>query len=127
MIIVITAVSLAYLTNKYVVSRTLNLEKSVSRGEKAKENNINDEITLLIRNYNIMLDKIVELEEELRFLFRILRHDLINALTAAMGHLELSGVDALEKVKSQLERCFKIIQTVKSLEYSDLKSIGFRM
>lgn len=120
-IVAIVAISLTYLANRYVVSRILNLEKSVSKGEKAEEDDINDEISSLIRNYNRMLEKIKESEEELRFLFRILRHDLMNALTAATGYLDVGGADALEKVKSQLERCFKIIQTIKSLEYSEPK------
>lgn len=110
-------VVLAYLIDRFIVSRLLKFEEAVRNGEKADEDDYGDEISNLISNYNRMLEKIKSSEEDLRFLFRIMRHDLANIITAAFGYLELAEEsEMVRKARRQLERCTEILNIIRSLE-----------
>ncbi|ADB57689.1 PAS domain S-box protein [Archaeoglobus profundus] len=64
--------------------------------------------------------KLEELSKMLSLINRILRHDVLNAITSAVGYLELyketRDESLLEKVAISLERCANVVRTMKSFE-----------
>jgi signal transduction histidine kinase len=122
----------AFLADRYGIRRILKLTDSVTRGEKAEEDKKNDEISTLIKNYNDLLEKLRSSEEEVRFLLRVMRHDVANALTGAISYLEYLKElhekaefererveNIIEKIKTSLWRIHRILKTIKELEASE--------
>lgn len=111
------------------------IEKFEEFMRKAK---INDRIELsgseefenLAKGVNSMLDRIAKDEEELRFLLKVLRHDLMNAFTGIKGYLEVYRAEKdpifLEKAEKSLERGMNIIRVVKQLEAGEMREFEIR-
>lgn len=72
-------------------------------------------------------DKLEELTNMLSMINRILRHDALNALAAAMSYLEVyeetKNDEFLKKLKRAIERSVSVIKDLRSLEYAVKKEL----
>ncbi|MEM2086178.1 MAG: CHASE4 domain-containing protein [Archaeoglobaceae archaeon] len=117
---------------KGLISKLLKLE------EFTREASSSDRITLkglkeiesLGKGINDMLERISKAEEELRFLLKVLRHDLMNVFTSVRGYLELykteKDLKLLERVEKYVDRGINIIKVVKQLEKAELGEFEIR-
>lgn len=94
----------------------------------------NDEISELANGINEMLDRIEKsfrdvkvLSDSLRFLNKVIRHDVRNKLTAILGYAELGkkskNPEYYEKIEDVIKKTVEMIDRIKELEgaFSELK------
>jgi len=121
-----------FVVDRQIVSKIEKLEEFAKKAKTKDRIELEgtEEIESLARSMNSMLERIEKDEEELKFLLRVLRHDLMNALTSVKGFLELYRVENepefLEKAEKSLERGIDIIKVVKQLEAGEMKEFEIR-
>ncbi|MFN3384036.1 MAG: CHASE4 domain-containing protein [Archaeoglobaceae archaeon] len=123
------SVSMIFLLDREIISKISKLEKfvrSAKPGEKIELSGT-EEIRVLSSAINEFLSRIAEYESEMKFLTRMLRHDLSNILSAVRSYMEIYEIEKdpeyIRKAKSQLERGIELLKMTKELESSELKKI----
>ncbi len=118
--------------DRELISKIMKLEKfkQTARVVVRIEIKWSEELVNLANSINSMLERIGKDEEELRFLLRILRHDLSNVLTSSITYLELCDEkpdsEILEKAKKSIEHGINIIKVVKQLESKESKEFDIQ-
>lgn len=118
-----------FLIDRGLISKILKLENFVINAKPGDKINLKgfEEIERLGEGINSMLSRIAKSENEIRFLLRILRHDLMNVFTSIAGYVELlkheKRSNYLEKVEKQIERGINLIKAIKQLENDKTKKI----
>lgn len=116
-----------FVVDRTLISKILKLDKLVSSAQPGDRIELKgvEELKNLTESINTMLSRVAKDEEEIRFLLRILRHDLANILTTLGVYLESCkfemSPESLEKAEKQLERAMDLIGIIKRLEGGELK------
>lgn len=131
-VIFVFSTSMIFLLDREVISKILRLEKfvrSAKPGDKIELQGT-DELKALSDAINEFLSRIAKYEGEVKFLMKILRHDLLNVFTALKGLMEIYEIEKdpkyLKKAVSQLEKGIELLKMTKELESSELKKIRIK-
>ncbi|ADC64461.1 integral membrane sensor signal transduction histidine kinase [Ferroglobus placidus DSM 10642] len=138
-------VILSYLVfvKKYVVKRLENVTSTLQDitlkedFERRVSDTGDDEIAVLSRNINVLLDKISKnlkeiksLNDDLRLINRIMRHDILNSLTAIQFYADLLEEeykkDYVGKIKESTEKIVDLIKRIRVFELSLEKGIKMK-
>ncbi|MEM1671369.1 MAG: CHASE4 domain-containing protein [Archaeoglobaceae archaeon] len=118
-----------FAVDRSLISRILKLDKFVSSakpGDKIELKGV-EELENHAESITSMLQRVAKDEEEIRFLLRILRHDLANILTTLSMHIDACktemSLENLERAEKQLDRAMDIISIIKKLEGGELKAM----
>lgn len=115
-----------------IVSKIVKLEEFTQKADLKDRIELSgsEELVNLAKGVNSMLERIEKNESELRFLLKILRHDLMNAFTSIKGYIELykaeNNPEFLEKAEKSLERGMNVINVVKQLEVGEMREVEIR-
>lgn len=121
-----------FIVDRGLISKILKLEEFTRKASSSDRITLKgpEEVENLGKGINEMLERISKAEEELRFILKVLRHDLMNVFTSVRGYLELYKVEKdfelLERAEKYVERGINIIKVVKQLEKADLKDFDIQ-
>ncbi|MEM0202695.1 MAG: CHASE4 domain-containing protein [Archaeoglobaceae archaeon] len=119
--------SMVFLLDRELISKILKLEKFVSTAKPGDRIELSgtEEIEALSNAINEFLSRIAKQEEEIKFLTRMLRHDLSNVLTATRGYMEVYEIEKdpeyLKKAMAQSEKGIELLRASRVYESSELK------
>jgi len=116
----------ALIMDRSLVSKIVNLAKFLDEAKPGDKIELDgtDEIRKLAGSVNELLSRIARNEEEIRFLLRILRHDLVNILASISGYLEIAKTEKsfefVDKAEKQVERAIALINATKQIEKQEM-------
>lgn len=131
-IILTFSASMILLLDREIISKMLKLEKFVRFAKPGDKIEIRgtEEIKALSNAINDFLSRISEYENEIRFLTKMLRHDVMNVFTAARGFIEVYEIEKdpeyLKKAVSQLEKGIGLLMITKELENPELRKVRIK-
>ncbi|MDK2795723.1 MAG: hypothetical protein PWQ58_922 [Archaeoglobaceae archaeon] len=120
------------IVDRGIVSKIMKLEEFTRKANPKDRIELSgsEEFVNLAKGVNSMLERIEKDEEELRFLLKILRHDLLNVFTGIKGYLELYKSENdpifLEKAEKYIDRGVNVIKVVKQLEAGEMREFEIR-
>lgn len=126
--LVLTALMILLL-DREIISKILKLEKfvrSAKPGDKIELSGT-EEIEALSSAVNEFLSRAAKYEQEMKFLTKMLRHDMLNVLTAVRGFVELYEIEGdpeyLKRALLQLEKGIELLRITRELESTELKKL----